>query len=77
MNLDIPKLSRKKENTKTLQRTKTKTSQRTKQKSFCNYEWKKLIDCGKIRTITHNDLNKYLHHYSVKDLKKVKKSAFL
>ena len=43
------------------------------QKSFSEYDWEKLIDCEKIRTLTHNNkyLNKYLHHYSIEDLKKV------
>ena len=41
------------------------------QKSFSEYDWEELIYSGKLRTVTHNHLNKHLHHYSIEDLKKV------
>ena len=43
------------------------------QKSFSECDWKEMIYSTKVRTLIHNDLNKYLHNYSIEDLKKVKK----
>ena len=37
---------------------------------FSEYYWEQPPYSGKITTLTHNDLNKYLHHYFIEDLKK-------
>ena len=55
---------------------KQKICKEQNQKSFSEYVWEELIYSGKIRTLTHNDLKKYLnkHHYFIEDLKKVRES---
>ena len=41
-----------------------KAKKKQTQNLFNEYYWEELI-----RAVTHNDLNKYLHHYFVEDLK--------
>ena len=41
-----------------------RTKKKQTQNLFNEYYWEELI-----RAVTHNDLNKYLHHYFVEDLK--------
>ena len=41
-----------------------KAKKKQTQNLFSEYYWEELI-----RAVTHNDLNKYLHHYFAEDLK--------
>ena len=42
-----------------------------RQKSSHDYDWEELVCSGKVRTLAHNGVNKYLHHHSQDNLVEV------
>ena len=55
------------------ERKNQKLRKQQQAKSFKDYDWEELVCSGKIRALTHHDLDKYLQHFSMEKFKKLKK----